>query len=365
MNEPSDPQRPKGGDRPRETAAFEDTEFSFGETASRHGYQADVVENGPADAPSGAGVIDADVVDDHGRPASGMLGSTADPEMTGIIPAVRDDSERPTEGRSAAAAAETPGAAANPDIAETTVGTVPPVTAAPTGPQGPQGPQGPGNGNGGSDADDGDGDGTDGGSGSFGFRSLPPWAWVLGVGVILAVIVGIFTASLMRHNSVSDSAPVTSVVPSYARPSAWDSSTATSDSTAGGSGAGVEPWSGGDQSWSGDTGSTGGSADDQTDTTDGSSDDSTGTSTGSTPSTGGDAGGSTPGGDTGGSTPGGDTGGSTPGGDTGGNTGGGDTGGNTGGDTGGGDTGGNTGGGDTGGNTGGGDTGGGDAGTTE
>lgn len=225
MNEPSDPQRPKGGDRPRETAAFEDTEFSFGKAAStpptsRQGYLADVVESDHPDVPDDGTVIDAEIVDetgpagDHGRSTASrppVLGSTTDPEMTGIIPAVRDDSERPGTGPGTAGSAAAGSAAAE----ETAVGAVPPVAASPSGQTSPEGvPAG--------------GSGDDGGDGrSFSFRSVPPWAWILVIGVVLAVLVGLFAASLMRHNSVSDSSPLTSVVPSYGRPTAWNSTTPT------------------------------------------------------------------------------------------------------------------------------------------
>lgn len=233
MNEPSDPQRPKGGDRPRETAAFEDTEFSFGKAAStpptsRQGYLADVVESDHPDVPDDGTVIDAEIVDetgpagDHGRSTASrppVLGSTTDPEMTGIIPAVRDDSERPGTGPGTAGSAAAGSTAAE----ETAVGAVPPVAASPSGQTSPEGV--PAGGSGGDGSDGGDDGGDDGGS--FSFRSVPPWAWILVIGVVLAVLVGLFAASLMRHNSVSDSSPLTSVVPSYGRPTAWNSTTPT------------------------------------------------------------------------------------------------------------------------------------------
>ena len=101
MNEPSDPQRPTGDDRPRETAAFEDTEFSFGDAATRSGFTADVVENeDDAGNTTEGAVVDADVVGEE------ALGHTSDPEMTGIIPAIRDDSPRPADLAAPVAAVE-------------------------------------------------------------------------------------------------------------------------------------------------------------------------------------------------------------------------------------------------------------------
>ncbi|WP_291473690.1 hypothetical protein [Corynebacterium sp.] len=239
MNEPSDPQRPSGGDRPRETAAFEDTEFSFGDAASRSGFTADVVENKDDNGNATDGsVVDADVVGEE------ALGHTSDPEMTGIIPAIRDDSPRPAD-LAAPAAAEVPAEAAEASV-ETTAG--------------------------GGDGDDGTDDERSG------FRRIPPWGWILVVGAVLAVVVGLVTAALMRGNSTSGPAPLTSVQPNYERPEAWngEESSPSADVPTADQGYGFDPYSDGlgNQTWdSGTTGDSGGDWDNDenvgpTDTTD-------------------------------------------------------------------------------------------------
>ncbi|WP_417287448.1 hypothetical protein [Corynebacterium variabile] len=276
MNEPSDPQRPTGDDRPRETAAFEDTEFSFGDAATRSGFTADVVENeDDAGNTTDGSVVDADVVGEE------ALGHTSDPEMTGIIPAIRDDSPRPADLAAPAAAVETP--------AETATG--------------------------------GDDDRS-------GFRRIPSWAWILIVGAILAVVVGLVAAALMRGNESSGPTPLTSVEPNYERPEAWngDVSAPSADVPTGGQNYGYDPYSDGTggQSWdSGTTDDGSGTGDDEdaapTDTTDDGAGNTVvpdpGTGTGEDSGESGTPGTGTPGGDTG--TPGGDTGDTGDAGDTG------------------------------------------------
>lgn len=284
MNEPSDPQRPTGDDRPRETAAFEDTEFSFGDAATRSGFTADVVENeDDAGNTTEGAVVDADVVGEE------ALGHTSDPEMTGIIPAIRDDSPRPADLAAPVAAVESPAEA-------------PAETAA-----------------GGEDTDDDD---------RSGFRRIPSWAWILIVGAILAVVVGLITAALMRGNESSGPTPLTSVEPNYERPEAWngDVSAPSADVPTGGQNYGYDPYSDGTggQSWdSGTTDDGSGTGDDEdaapTDTTDDGAGNTVvpdpGTGTGEDSGESGTPGTGTPGGGTG--TPGGDTGDTGDAGDTG------------------------------------------------
>ena len=260
MNEPSDPQRPTGDDRPRETAAFEDTEFSFGDAATRSGFTADVVENeDDAGNTTDGSVVDADVVGEE------ALGHTPDPEMTGIIPAIRDDSPRPADLAAPVAAVESP--------AETATG--------------------------------GDDDRS-------GFRRIPSWAWILIVGAILAVVVGLITAALMRGSESSGPTPLTSVEPNYERPEAWngDVSAPSADVPTGGQNYGYEPYSDGTggQSWdSGTTDDGSGTGDDEdaapTDTTDDGAGNTVvpdpGTGTGEDSGESGTPGTGTPGGDTG------------------------------------------------------------------
>lgn len=280
MNEPSDPQRPTGDDRPRETAAFEDTEFSFGDAATRSGFTADVVENeDDAGNTTDGSVVDADVVGEE------ALGHTSDPEMTGIIPAIRDDSPRPADLAAPVAAVESPAEAP----AETAAG--------------------------------GDDDRS-------GFRRIPSWAWILIVGAILAVVVGLVAAALMRGNESSGPTPLTSVEPNYERPEAWngDVSAPSADVPTGGQNYGYDPYSDGTggQSWdSGTTDDGSGTGDDEdaapTDTTDDGAGNTVvpdpGTGTGEDSGESGTPGTGTPGGDTG--TPGGDTGDTGDAGDTG------------------------------------------------
>lgn len=294
MNEPSDPQRPTGDDRPRETAAFEDTEFSFGDAATRSGFTADVVENeDDAGNTTDGSVVDADVVDEE------ALGHTSDPEMTGIIPAIRDDSHRPADLAAPAAAVESPVEAP----AETATGGDDRYE----------------------DTDDDD---------RSGFRRIPPWAWILIVGAILAVVVGLITAALMRGNESSGPTPLTSVQPNYQHPEAWngEESTPSGDVPSAGQNYGYDPYSDGtgDQSWdSGTTDDGSGTGDDgnvaPTDTTDdgtgntvvpdpGTGDNGDDTGESGTPGTG------TPGGDTGGTGGTGDTGDAGDTGDTAGET---------------------------------------------
>lgn len=283
MNEPSDPQRPTGDDRPRETAAFEDTEFSFGDAATRSGFTADVVENeDDAGNTTDGSVVDADVVGEE------ALGHTSDPEMTGIIPAIRDDSPRPADLAAPAAAVESPAEA-------------PAETAA-----------------GGDDTEDDD---------RSGFRRIPSWAWILIVGAILAVVVGLITAALMRGNESSGPTPLTSVEPNYERPEAWngDVSAPSADVPTGGQNYGYDPYSDGTggQSWdSGTTDDGSGTGDDGNATPTDTTDDGTGNTvvpdpgagaTGEAPGESGTPGTGTPG--TG--TPGGDTGDTGDAGDTG------------------------------------------------
>lgn len=273
MNEPSDPQRPTGDDRPRETAAFEDTEFSFGDAATRSGFTADVVENeDDAGNTTDGSVVDADVVGEE------ALGHTSDPEMTGIIPAIRDDSPRPADLAAPVAAVESPAEAP----AETAAG--------------------------------GDDDRS-------GFRRIPSWAWILIVGAILAVVVGLVAAALMRGNESSGPTPLTSVEPNYERPEAWngDVSAPSADVPTGGQNYGYEPYSDGTggQSWdSGTTDDGSGTGDDEdaapTDTTDDGAGNTVvpdpGTGTGEDSGESGTPGTGTPGGDTGDTGDAGDTG---------------------------------------------------------
>ena len=280
MNEPSDPQRPTGDDRPRETAAFEDTEFSFGDAATRSGFTADVVENeDDAGNTTDGSVVDADVVGEE------ALGHTSDPEMTGIIPAIRDDSPRPADLAAPVAAVESPAEA--------------PVETA-----------------------------TGGDDDRSGFRRIPSWAWILIVGAILAVVVGLVAAALMRGNESSGPTPLTSVEPNYERPEAWngDVSAPSADVPTGGQNYGYDPYSDGTggQSWdSGTTDDGSGTGDDEdaapTDTTDDGAGNTVvpdpGTGTGEDSGESGTPGTGTPGGDTG--TPGGDTGDTGDAGDTG------------------------------------------------
>ena len=287
MNEPSDPQRPTGDDRPRETAAFEDTEFSFGDAATRSGFTADVVENeDDAGNTTDGSVVDADVVGEE------ALGHTSDPEMTGIIPAIRDDSPRPADLAAPATAVEVP--------AETEAG-----------------------------GDDGD-DGTEDDDRS-GFRRIPSWAWILIVGAILAVVVGLVAAALMRGNESSGPTPLTSVEPNYERPEAWngDVSAPSADVPTGGQNYGYDPYSDGTggQSWdSGTTDDGSGTGDDEdaapTDTTDDGAGDtgSPGTEPGGDSGNGGNGDDSGESGDPGTETPGGDTGDAGDTGDTAGET---------------------------------------------
>ena len=291
MNEPSDPQRPTGDDRPRETAAFEDTEFSFGDAATRSGFTADVVENKDDKDDAGnatdGSVVDADVVDEE------SLGHTSDPEMTGIIPAIRDDSPRPADLAAPATAVEVP--------AETEAG-----------------------------GDDGD-DGTEDDDRS-GFRRIPSWGWILIVGAVLAVVVGLITAALMRGNESSGPTPLTSVEPNYERPEAWngDVSAPSADVPTGGQNYGYDPYSDGTggQSWdSGSTDGEDGSWDNDenagpTDTTDDGAGDtgSPGTEPGGDSGNGGNGDDSGESGDPGTETPGGDTGDAGDTGDTAGET---------------------------------------------
>lgn len=273
MNEPSDPQRPTGDDRPRETAAFEDTEFSFGDAATRSGFTADVVENeDDAGNTTDGSVVDADVVGEE------ALGHTPDPEMTGIIPAIRDDSPRPADLAAPVAAVESPAEAP----AETAAG--------------------------------GDDDRS-------GFRRIPSWAWILIVGAILAVVVGLITAALMRGSESSGPTPLTSVEPNYERPEAWngDVSAPSADVPTGGQNYGYDPYSDGTggQSWdSGTTDDGSGTGDDEdaapTDTTDDGAGNTVvpdpGTGTGEDSGESGTPGTGTPGGDTGDTGDAGDTG---------------------------------------------------------
>ncbi|MGO3076519.1 MAG: hypothetical protein ACTIIX_11885, partial [Corynebacterium variabile] len=269
MNEPSDPQRPTGDDRPRETAAFEDTEFSFGDAATRSGFTADVVENeDDAGNTTDGSVVDADVVGEE------ALGHTSDPEMTGIIPAIRDDSPRPADLAAPAAAVESPAEA-------------PAETAA-----------------GGDDTEEDD---------RSGFRRIPPWAWILIVGAILAVVVGLITAALMRGNESSGPTPLTSVQPNYQHPEAWngEESTPSGDVPSAGQNYGYDPYSDGTggQSWdSGITDDGSGTGDDGNATPTDTTDDGTGNTvvpdpgtggTGEAPGESGTPGTGTPGGDTG------------------------------------------------------------------
>lgn len=196
MSEPSDPQRPSSGELPQETAAFEDTEFSFGGSV-------------PAQSPS-----DRDTTDSAGDSVDSMdsaeaLGLAIDPEMTGIIPTVSDSSVRP-ETTETVTAGNSDDAA--PDEARATT-----------------------------DSTDGTErfavEGSQNAPGRHGLAALPPWTWILAIGLLLAVLIGIFTASLMRSNDISDSTPLTSLTPSYSHPSAWnpaDAVTATAPIPAGG-----------------------------------------------------------------------------------------------------------------------------------
>lgn len=179
MSEPSDPQRPSNGELPQETAAFDDTEFSFG---------------GSGLSPSSSHHDDTANADSFAISASenaDTLGHATNPEATGIIPVVDD----------------------------TTISAATDTT----------------------DDDDAeyfnDEDANRDTSRRSGLASLPPWTWILAIGILLAVLIGLFTANLMRSNDVSDSTPLTSLTPSYSRPTAWNPDhavTATAPIPAGG-----------------------------------------------------------------------------------------------------------------------------------
>ncbi|MDN5721232.1 MAG: hypothetical protein L0H07_13855, partial [Corynebacterium sp.] len=104
MSNPSDPHRHHGDDLPRDTDAFEDTEFTMGGDAAgsgssdgTDGFAAEIDDSGARDdSDENTEVIDAEsaeVTDDTGDAgeAEAPLGSTNDPEVTGIIPVVDDE----------------------------------------------------------------------------------------------------------------------------------------------------------------------------------------------------------------------------------------------------------------------------------
>ncbi|WP_414120331.1 hypothetical protein [Corynebacterium nuruki] len=331
MSNPADSNRKADDDRPQQTDAFEDTAFAVGgdddAAPEMHGDAQDAQGAQGADGGAGAG-------------ADTPVGSTDDPEMTGIIPVIREDSERPgqpeqpTDGAPAGDEAPT-------ELTATQAGTA-------DGVEDPDAAVGTAV----DDADEPDDRPW--------WRRIPPWGWILLIGAVIAVIAALFTSSLMHDDDPREErSTITKITPSYARPDAVGSEAPSGAAPApqqapqqnqGGSGTdgayGYDPnYDYGAGQYYSDKPSTGGG--------------DRGGQTGGQGNQGGNqGGGNTGGGNQGGGNQGG---GNTGGGNTGGgNQGGGNTGGGTG-ETGGGNTGGgNQGGGNTGGgNQGGGNTGGG------
>ncbi|AHW65370.1 Putative membrane protein [Corynebacterium glyciniphilum AJ 3170] len=243
MSNPSDPHRHHGDDLPRDTDAFEDTEFSMGTkdandaTATSdggstgapagsssgiegaEGYDAEVASSGDVQDDTTGSEGDREVIDAESTEVTDdePLGSARDPEVTGIIPVVNDDRISEHEQRLAesnensdttviptAGPAESAGAAG---AASTTDGD---ASSAPT----------PAAGSGG------DSGGPPPGSGSRPwYARFPTWGWILIIGLGLSVIGAATAVALMRTGDGEERhSPYSSVVPNYPRPEAWDSS---------------------------------------------------------------------------------------------------------------------------------------------
>lgn len=236
MSNPSDPHRHHGDDLPRDTDAFEDTEFSMGskDTADgtdatdaaegAEGYDAEVDSSGDTHGTTGTDgdreVIDAESteVTDDGEP----LGSARDPEVTGIIPIVNDDRISEHEQKLS-------------ESNDSTATTVIPTAGASesAGADGASPASTPATGGGG------DSDGPPPGNGPRPwFARFPTWGWILVIGLGLSVIGAATAVALMRTGDGEERhSPYSSVVPSYHRPEAWDSNksipTAEPDNSAG------------------------------------------------------------------------------------------------------------------------------------
>jgi hypothetical protein len=330
MSNPADSNRKADDDRPQQTDAFEDTAFAVGGDDDA----APETHGDAQGADGGAGSTGADT----------PVGSTDDPEMTGIIPVIREDSERPGPSAQTTPEQSTDGSPLG-DEAPTELTAAQAGTA--DGVEDPDAAVGTAV----DDADEPDDRPW--------WRRIPPWGWILLIGAVIAVIAALFTSSLMHDDDPREErSTITKITPSYARPDAVGSDAP--------SGAAPAPQRAPQQNQ-------GGSGTDGAYGYDPNYDYGAGQYYSDKPSTGGNAGGGDRGGQTGGqgnqggnqgggNTGGGNQGGgNTGGGNTGGgNQGGGNTGGGTG-ETGGGNTGGgNQGGGNTGGgNQGGGNTGGG------
>ncbi|WP_420098208.1 hypothetical protein [Corynebacterium sp.] len=230
MSNPSDPHRHHGDDRPSDTDAFEDTEFSMDDGSARapeersgdlEGYEAEVEPSGDrpdgdhqvagggtGDAGDAGEVIDAESTEVADEP----LGSARDPEVTGIIPVVNDDRISEHEQKLASDNEESAttvlpavddGAAAG-----TTAGATAGATSGADAAEEPTST-----------------DASAGGGSRPWYASFPTWAWILVIGVGLSVV-GAATAVAMMNSGGDEErhSPYSSVVPSYPRPKAWDSS---------------------------------------------------------------------------------------------------------------------------------------------
>ncbi|MEJ6549892.1 hypothetical protein PQI66_10085 [Corynebacterium sp. USCH3] len=231
MSNPSDPHRHHGDDRPSDTDAFEDTEFSMDDGSARapeersgdlEGYEAEVEPSG--DRPdgdhqvTGGGAGDAgEVIDaESTEVADEPLGSARDPEVTGIIPVVNDDRISEHEQKLASDNEESAttvlpavddGAAAG-TAAGATAGAASGATSGADAAEEPTST-----------------DASAGGGSRPWYASFPTWAWILVIGVGLSVV-GAATAVAMMNSGGDEErhSPYSSVVPSYPRPEAWDSS---------------------------------------------------------------------------------------------------------------------------------------------
>lgn len=249
MSNPSDPHRHHGDDLPRDTDAFEDTEFSMGtkdatdatagadgastgapagssgNLEGAEGYDAEVDSSGDTHDTTGPDgdreVIDAESteVTDDGEP----LGSARDPEVTGIIPIVDDDRISEHEQK----------LSESNESNESTATTVIPTAGASAPADGAAPASTPATGGGG------DSDGPPPGNGSRPwFARFPTWGWILVIGLGLSVIGAATAVALMRTGDGEERhSPYSSVVPNYPRPEAWDSNksipTAEPDNSAG------------------------------------------------------------------------------------------------------------------------------------
>ena len=232
MSNPADPHRHHGDDLPRDTSAFEDTEFAYRDGGA-DGYEAEAVTPDEPDTAGNTGdnneIVDAEAEDLTGSDqASAPLGSTEDPEMTGIIPVIDDSviAERQTQD-SPDAATEVISAAGAAGAAGATGAADPDSWRDGSGGGGNGGNGGGGNGgNGGTaDADGADepGNGDDATETRPWYARIPSWAWILLIGAVLAVITAFIAMGLMRSDDSTDTrTPYSSVVPSYERPDAWD-----------------------------------------------------------------------------------------------------------------------------------------------